>query len=48
LRDCTPHGADRTIKDENYDSDPAGWAERTGSLKTLKLLRGGALITSAL
>lgn len=32
------HGADRTLKDENYDSDPAGWARYKGCERTLALL----------
>jgi ankyrin repeat protein len=40
VRMLLDHGADPTIKDENYDSDPAGWAEHTGSLRTLEMLRG--------
>lgn len=39
VRMLIDHGADPTIRDENYNSDPAGWAEYTGSLHTLKLLR---------
>ncbi len=39
IRLLLDHGADRTIKDENYNADPAGWAEHTGSQNALKLLR---------
>ncbi len=34
------HGADRTLKDENYGGDPAGWARHTDSRRTLALLGG--------
>jgi ankyrin repeat protein len=39
VRMLLDHGADRTIKDENYNADPAGWAEHTGAQRTLALLR---------
>jgi len=39
VRTLLDHGADREIRDENYDSDPAGWAEHAGSGRTLPLLR---------
>ncbi len=39
VRMLLDHGADRTIRDETYDGDPAGWAEHAGAQKTLALLR---------
>jgi hypothetical protein len=36
------HGADHTIRGEDYGSDPAGWARHTESRRALTVLDGGA------
>jgi ankyrin repeat protein len=47
VRMLLDHGADPTIRDENYNGDPAGWAEYSGARRTLELLRNPNPLTSS-